>query len=75
MSCDPIVCRDTTWLVSDGRDRELTEEENAQLAAHIASCSMCQGASRQFAVLFRGIDALFKSERHNDDLGNDGENV
>ena len=51
----PITCRDTTWLVSDARERELTPEEKAELRAHIAECELCQGASRQFEVLFRQL--------------------
>jgi hypothetical protein len=52
----PITCRDTTWLVSDARDRALTDEEKAALAGHIATCSLCQGASTQFEMLFRQLD-------------------
>lgn len=65
MSSPAIVCRDTTWLVSESRDRPLTSAELEQLAAHIAGCTMCQGAKQQFDVLFRGIDALLK-DRHAD---------
>mgnify|MGYP000636141681 CR=1 FL=1 len=65
MSSPAIVCRDTTWLVSESRDRPLTSSEMEQLAAHIAGCPMCQGAKQQFDVMFRGIDALLK-DRHSD---------
>lgn len=50
-----ITCRDTTWLVSDARERELTPEEKRDLAHHIESCELCQGASKQFDVLFRQL--------------------
>ncbi len=51
----PITCKDTTWLVSDARERELTSEEKAALTAHIEHCELCQGASKQFEVLFRQL--------------------
>jgi hypothetical protein len=57
-----VTCRDTTWLVSDARDRPLSESEKAALAGHIAECSLCQGASKQFAALFKEIGAYFKGE-------------
>jgi len=58
-----ITCKDTTWLVSDARERELNIEEKAALRAHIEQCELCQGASKQFEVLFRQLDALLgKSE-------------
>jgi len=50
-----ITCRDTTWLVSDARDRALTDEEKAALAQHVAVCSLCQGASAQFDMMFRQL--------------------
>ena len=57
-----VTCRDTTWLVSDARDRPLTESERASLADHIAECSLCQGASKQFGALFREVGAYLKGE-------------
>ena len=57
-----VTCRDTTWLVSDARDRPLTESEQAALADHIAECSLCQGASKQFGALFREVGAYLKGE-------------
>lgn len=62
MDADEITCRDTTWLVSDGRDRQLSEKEKANLLKHIASCNLCRGASTQFDVLFRQIEEYFKPE-------------
>lgn len=59
MERHPITCRDTTWLVSDARDRKLTDEEKQDLEEHVAACPDCRGASAQFKVLFRQIDALF----------------
>lgn len=52
-----MTCEDTTWLVSDARDRELTAIELADLSHHLASCERCRGASQQFSVLFRQLDA------------------
>ena len=57
-----VTCRDTTWLVSDARDRPLTESEQASLADHIAECSLCQGASKQFGALFREVGAYLQGE-------------
>jgi len=53
-----LSCLDTTWLVSDARDRPLTPGEMASLEAHIATCVPCQAARKQFEVLFRGMEAL-----------------
>ncbi len=54
-AAQPITCRDTTWLASDARERALTEEERTALAEHVAECSLCQGASTQFEVMFRQL--------------------
>ena len=57
-----ITCRDTTWLVSDARDRPLTESERASLADRIPECGLCQGASKQCGALFREVGAYLKGE-------------
>lgn len=62
MSARPIACRDTTWLVSDLRERSLTDEEQASLEEHISTCGLCKGASRQFEVMFRQLEKYFKGE-------------
>ncbi len=62
MNDHALVCRDTTWLVSESRERTLTDAETAALAAHIRICPMCKCASQQFELLFRGLDALLRSE-------------
>jgi hypothetical protein len=54
---EAITCRQSTWLVSDSRERTLTAAEERALAEHIAGCRYCQGASRQFEVLFRQLGA------------------
>ena len=61
MTADKITCRDTTWLLSDSRERALTDEELTALKRHIEECKLCQGASAQFEVLFRlyGPDKSF----------------
>lgn len=55
-----ITCKDTTWLVSEARDRLLSEEEQQNLRHHISECPLCQGASKQFEVLFRQLGDYLK---------------
>ena len=50
-----ITCKDTTWLVSDACERDLSPQEKSDLAGHIEDCELCQGASTQFDVLFRQL--------------------
>lgn len=57
-----VTCHHTAWLVSDARDRKLSESEQAALAEHIAECSLCQGASKQFAAPFREVGAYLKGD-------------
>ncbi|HMV54404.1 MAG TPA: zf-HC2 domain-containing protein [Rhodocyclaceae bacterium] len=57
-----LTCRETTYLVSDARDRPLTDLEVSQLQAHIAGCAACQVASRQFAQVFAAVDAYLCRE-------------
>jgi len=59
LTADKITCRDTTWLLSDSRERALTDEELTALKQHIEECKLCQGASAQFEVLFRQINRYF----------------
>ncbi len=68
---DPITCQDTTWLVSDSCERELTLEEKDDLHGHIADCELCQGASKQFDVLFRQIKMYFAAKDHSNDKATD----
>ena len=44
-------CRETSRLVSDALDRQLTEEERQGVTDHLADCKLCQGAHRQFMML------------------------
>jgi hypothetical protein len=60
---DPLSCKETTWLVSEARERALSSEERQNLAEHIATCTFCQGASRQFEVLFKEIDNYLGNSR------------
>ena len=62
MSARPIACRDTTWLVSDSRERSLIDEEQASLDEQISTCGLCKGASKQFEVMFRQLEKYFKAE-------------
>lgn len=59
MERQDLSCQDTTWLVSDARERSLTPEEGRSLAEHIATCPFCSGASAQFEVLFRQLEMYF----------------
>lgn len=60
---DRLSCKETTWLVSEARERALSPEERQNLEQHIATCSFCQGASRQFDVLFKQIDNYLGNSR------------
>ena len=64
-----ITCRESTWLTSDARERLLTDEEKAALARHISDCSLCQGASAQFDVLFRQLAIFLAGGDGNGDAG------
>lgn len=57
----PLTCLDTTWLVSDARERALTDDELEALETHIATCAPCQSAKVQFEVLFRGLEAMLRA--------------
>lgn len=58
-----LSCKETTWLVSESRERALSSEERQNLAEHIATCTVCQGASRQFEVLFKEVDNYLGNSR------------
>lgn len=55
---DDINCRDTTHLVSLGRDGEISTEQHQQLLKHIAGCERCQVAKVQFEKTFLLLDLL-----------------
>lgn len=55
---DEITCRDSTHLVSLGRDGEISTEQHRQLLRHIASCERCQVAKVQFEKTFQLLDLL-----------------
>jgi len=57
-----LSCRDTTVLVSEGRDRPLTAGELADLRGHLTGCVRCQAARGQFEILFRGIERYLHGE-------------
>lgn len=54
-----LNCRGSTRLVSEARDRPLTDAEAQGLATHIRDCPQCQVASRQFADLFALLEQVF----------------
>lgn len=58
----PLTCRDTTWLVSESRDRPLADREMERLVEHIEGCPHCQIASQQFRSLFAQIDEMFAKD-------------
>lgn len=60
---NPITCKDSTWLVSESRERTLSKEELQDLEGHIAECPYCKGASTQFAVLFKQLDHYLGNSR------------
>jgi len=60
---NPITCKDSTWLVSESRERTLSKEELQDLEGHIAECPYCKGASAQFAVLFKQLDHYLGNSR------------
>ncbi|MGH1417523.1 MAG: zf-HC2 domain-containing protein [Hyphomicrobiaceae bacterium] len=60
-----ITCKDTTWLVSDACERDLTPQEKANLQNHIAECDLCKGASKQFEVMFRQLDLYLGKDNRN----------
>ena len=43
MAGEPLTCRDTTWLVSDARERALTSEEREALKAHVDKARIAVG--------------------------------
>lgn len=55
-----FTCRDTTYLVSEASERELTPPEKRLLERHTSECAYCKSASTQFAVLFRQIGLYFR---------------
>lgn len=64
-----LSCRDTTVLVSDGRDRRLSPEELADLRGHLTSCVRCQAAREQFEILFRGIERYLHGDTPDAPMG------
>lgn len=50
-----ISCRESTWLVSEARDRLLNREETDGLQMHIDGCQYCQIAAQQFSDLLGNL--------------------
>ena len=53
-----LTCRETTYLVVSSRDTPLSIEQEAELAAHLETCSACRTAKSQFAAVFSHLDKL-----------------
>ncbi|MDQ3058868.1 MAG: zf-HC2 domain-containing protein [Pseudomonadota bacterium] len=53
-----LRCRDTTYLVSAGRDGALDEVQLQALALHLQGCERCRVAKRQFTRMFAALDDL-----------------
>lgn len=58
-----VTCKDTTWLVSESRERDLSEQEKSDLHTHVAECGFCKHASKQFEVLFRQLERYFDKDK------------
>jgi predicted anti-sigma-YlaC factor YlaD len=58
-----LTCKETTWLASESRERNLTKDEVQELEQHIAECPYCKGASQQFAVLFKQLDSYLGTSK------------
>jgi len=63
MERQSVTCWDTTWLVSDARERALTDDERQGLQEHVATCPYCSRASVQFEILFGQVETYF-ARRH-----------
>lgn len=44
-------CRESTRLMSEAMDRELTVGEKVALGAHLAICAFCRRCEKEFALL------------------------
>ncbi|MYM67490.1 hypothetical protein GTP45_11680 [Pseudoduganella sp. FT55W] len=53
-----LTCRDTTYLVISARDTPLSNQQIAELDAHLQTCSACRTAKQQFAQVFSQLDTL-----------------
>ena len=59
-------CEETTQLVSDGLDRELTTGERLRLRFHLLFCKHCANVERQFSLIRTFMTRL--GERAGEDL-------
>ena len=59
-------CKETTQLVSDGLDRELTTGERLRLRFHLLFCKHCANVDRQFSLIRTFMTRL--GERAGEDL-------
>ena len=53
-----LTCKDTSRLLSQAEDRKLGFGERVGLRLHLAICSGCRNAARQFAFLRRAVRRL-----------------
>ena len=50
-----LSCKETTRLLSQGKDRELAFGERVALRVHLAICNGCRNFSKQMAFLRRAL--------------------
>lgn len=53
-------CRRSTRLLSEARERPLTEKEREDLRRHLEICPACRNCERQFETLRRGLRKLIE---------------
>ena len=55
-------CREHSKLVLDALDHPLSPQDQARADEHLADCSFCQGAYRQFTIMQREIKHFFSGD-------------
>jgi len=48
-----ISCKEASWLMSEGLDKQLGFAQRIQLRLHMMMCTSCSRVQRQFAFLRR----------------------
>lgn len=57
-----LSCKDSSRLMSEAEDRRLGFGERVGLRLHLAICSGCRNAARQFAFLRRAMRRLSRDD-------------